>query len=260
MSTNVLVLLNMEIIKKKQSDYTIYIKKRHETSVTIIEFNTQNHHLLIDTRTELGKLLKENEYQFRKILHNKRPGTFYPGFILDFSIIREKDIKAFNDKSNIIVSKGRDVYVIKNSRENILNMYTDGSYCEVNKVGAWGYALIENGQIIEECYKLGNSHSSSHLELLAVINGLNNCREKRIRIYTDSQYVRKGITEWIFHWRENGFMTANGSKAKNVSDWIQLDELIQGRYIEWCWLKGHRANVFHNHVDDMVGKKAQIYP
>lgn len=255
MSNQVLVLLNMEIIEENHNDYIIHVKKREETSVTVIEFNTENHRLVIEETTDVGRFLKENEHQFRKILHNKRPRTFYPGFILDFSIIREKDIKAFNDKSNIIVSEGRQVYVIAESAESIPEMYTDGSYLEEKKVGAWGYALTINGEIVEECAERGDSHSSSHLELMAVINGLSNCLEERLRIYTDSQYVRKGITEWIFHWRENGFMTANGTKAKNASDWIQLDELIQGRYIEWCWIKGHRANVIHNHVDEMVGKK-----
>lgn len=257
MAEQMLVLLNMEIVSEKNNKYMLQIKERDKKAITSVTFNTESHELHIDLSTEIGLFLKENEYQFRKLLHNKRPKSFYPGFILDFSIIRQKDIEAFNDKTNIVVSEGRNIHVIQESNEILTELYTDGSYCELNQTGAWGYAYIKQNEIVEECYKKASSQSSSHLELLAVIEGLNQCKNQRIRVFTDSQYVRKGITEWIFHWRENGFKTANGTQAKNFQDWILLDNIISHRYIEWCWIKGHRTNEWHNHVDKYVGKKAR---
>jgi ribonuclease HI len=247
----------MKIIGKDEDNYIIKIEKRNEDTATEVVFNPENKELYIDEKNELGNFLKENEYQFRKLLHNKRPHTFHKGFVLDFSIIDKKDIAAFNDKANIIISEDGLVRVVSESNENLREIYTDGSFDELSDKGAYGYALVEKGQVMDEYYSLSDSKSSSHLELLAVISALGRIEGRRLRIYTDSQYVRKGITEWIFHWRANDFMTANGTKAKNSDDWIRLDELIKGRYIEWLWIKSHRDNEIHNRVDERVRAKAK---
>jgi ribonuclease HI len=247
----------MIIIEENNKNYKIRVKKRNENIYTDVIFNPQNKYLYIDEKNELGIFLKSNEYQFRKLLHNKRPHTFHKDFVLDFSIIDKKDIEAFNNKENIIISEGGKVRVAEDMEEGLLEIYTDGSFDEQGSTGAYGYALVEGGKVIKEYYSLSDSKSSSHLELLAVIDALTRVEGRRIRIYTDSQYVRKGITEWIFHWRENGFMTANGTKAKNSEDWIRLNELIKGRYIEWLWIKSHRDNEIHNLVDEKVRRKAK---
>lgn len=251
-------LLRMQIIEENDENYRIKVERRNENIATEVVFNPENKYLYIDERNELGIFLKGNEYQFRKLLHNKRPHTFHKGFVLDFSIIDKKDIEAFNAKENIIISEGGKVRVVKESMEELLEIYTDGSFDERGAQGAYGYALVEKGRVVDEYYFLSDSKSSSHLELLAVIDALTRVEGRRFRIYTDSQYVRKGITEWIFHWRANGFMTANGTKAKNSEDWIKLDELIEGRYIEWLWIKSHRDNEIHNLVDERVRRKAKV--
>lgn len=252
-----MVLLKLKIMEKTENGYGIKISKRKETESTDIRFNPQKKELYIDGRNELGRFLLENEYQFRKLLHNKRPDTYEVGFKLNFSLIDKKDIGKFNDKNNIIVTENSRVSVIKESAKKLMEIYTDGSFDEKSVSGAYGYAEVHNGIIINEVYEKADSKSSSHLELLAVINSLERTKKQDIRIYTDSQYVRKGITEWIFHWRENGFMTANGTRAKNVDDWIRLDKVIGNKYIEWVWIKGHRSNVIHNRVDEKVRKKAR---
>jgi ribonuclease HI len=250
-------LLSMEIIEENKDDFGICVSRLKGNEYTKVTFNPFNKTMHINKSNELGKFLAKNEYQFRKLLHNIRVYTYKIGFTLQFSIIDKKDIAEFNNKNNIIVTEHGKAYVIQNSEENILQVYTDGSFDETSMTGAYGYAFERNGVIINEVYEESDSKSSSHLELLAVINALEYIKDKRIRIFTDSQYVRKGITEWIYHWRENNFTTANGTKAKNIEDWIKLDHLIRNRYIQWVWIKSHRDNEIHNRVDENVRKKAK---
>lgn len=248
-------LLHMTIVDQIGTLYLLHIQERSKEAITQVSFDPHVKKLSIE-ETELGHFLKDNEYQFRKLLHNKRPHSYFLGFELDFSIIDQKDIAKFNNKDNIIVTENDQVYVIQSSTRELLEIYSDGSYNEKNKMGAIGYVAIENNKIIFEHFTSVHSKSSSHLELLAVIDALHHF-ERPLRIYTDSQYVRKGITEWIQHWKVNNFTTANGTQAKNISDWKSLEKLIKHRYIEWVWIKGHRSNPYHNYVDQIVGQTAK---
>jgi len=252
-----ITLLKMKIEKEEDGNFFIVVENRSNKDSVNIEFNVLNKELLIDESNGLGKFLKRNEYQFRKLLHNKRPDIYKVGFELLFSIIDKKDIEKFNDKNNIVITDMGKIYVVKQSKKQLINIYTDGSYNEKRKIGAYGYLIEKDNKIIFESYKKTLSKSSSHIELLAVIDAIKNSKFLELRIFTDSQYVRKGITEWILHWRENGFTTANGTRAKNVEDWLELDGLIKNKYIEWVWIKGHRDNVFNNIVDKNVGDKAK---
>ncbi len=255
-----IVLLHMEIIEETYGGYLLKISERDSTSAKApahVFFHPVSKALQFQSVTPISDFLKENEYQFRKLLHNKKSETYHIGFTLDFSIIPKKDIAKFNDKGNTVVTDSGTVYVIKSGREDLLEIYTDGSFDELSETGACGYAIVKDGAILSEHYTHHPSMSSSHLELMAVISALEEVQTTALRIYTDSQYVRKGITEWIWHWQANGFMTANGTKAKNIDDWNRLDHLISDRYIEWVWLKAHRDNQLHNHVDRRVRAKAK---
>lgn len=248
-------LLHMTIVDQRDSHYMLHIRERNSTTITEVTFDPIQKNLTIES-TELGKFLRSNEYQFRKLLHNKRPHTYFIGFELDFSIIDQKDIALYNNKENIIITDHEKTYVKKKSSLSLLEIYSDGSYDEKSSTGAIGYIALQDNVVIHEHFTKVGSHSSSHLELLAVIEALRKFKEN-IRIYTDSQYVRKGITEWIHHWKVNNYTTANGSRAKNVDDWKALENLIQNRYIEWVWIKGHRSNIHHNYVDLKVGQTAK---
>lgn len=181
-----IVLLKFEIIEKIEKGYRIRISNRMETDSTDIIFNPLEKELYIDEENILGKFLSKNEYQFRKLLYNKRPDTYEVGFKLEFSLIDKKDIVKFNDKSNIIVTENSRVYIIKKSAKKLMEIYTDGSFDEKSLSGAYGYAEVQNGIIINEVYEKAASKSSSHLELLAVINSLERTPKHDVRIYTDS--------------------------------------------------------------------------
>jgi len=75
-----------------------------------------------------------------------------------------------------------------------------------------------------------------------------------VQIHTDSQYVQKGISEWIHGWKRKGWRTAAGSPVKNVELWKQLDELAQKHQIEWKWVRGHNGNVGNERADKLANR------
>ncbi len=192
----------------------------------------------------LHDFLQKNEYQFRKILHNKRKDTFFKGFKLSFSMIDNKDVAGFNDVNKIIVSNklngNDDISIIENGIKDITKLFTDGCFLQDENKGGIAAFIIKSNDSKELISEKTLLQSSCLIELYATIKGLEKLEnEKKIRVITDSQYVRKGITEWIFHWKLNNWHTANGEKAKNIEYWKRLDKLIQKKYIEFQWVKGH---------------------
>lgn len=218
-------------------------------------FNPETKTLSYDNDNELTRFLKDNEYQFRKLLHNKKRRTFYNGFRLNFSIIDGKDIAAFNDKHNLLVSDHGEVYVLskEKKKQKLVEIYTDGSVNEKKALGAYTF-LVKNldGSYTEQNF-VTESSSSSLIELEAVIAALT-YYSSDVRIVTDSQYVRKGITEWIIHWKLNGWMTASGTKAKNIDKWLWLESLCRHRYVEFAWVKAH-SEQFENEYCDLRSKE-----
>lgn len=208
---------------------------------------------------ELIQYLSNNEFQLRRLLHNKRPNTYYKGFQLRFALRDNKDVLAFNDRSNIVVlDKTNDTmesYVIDTPRHEIDEIFIDASFMEKYQKG--GYAIIHKDLNKEyHLYKeKSESKSSSLLELEAAIKAMEILEATQsIRIITDSQYVRKGLTEWIMNWRLNDWKTANGTEVKNKECWIKFDDLTQGKYIEFEWVKGH-SNHFENTMCDLYARQ-----
>ena len=140
-------------------------------------------------------------------------------------------------------------------------VYADGA-CRGNPgPGGWGVLLLEDGR---ERELVGGEPSTTNnrMELTAVIRALEAIAPARpVRLYTDSQYVQKGITEWIHDWKRRGWRTAGRKPVKNQDLWQRLDELARGRALEWHWVRGHsghpgneRADALANRgVDDALG-------
>src|SRR6056297_1146405 len=243
--------LKMEIVEKNDSFFKIIICD--EIQSLYINFNIDSKRLEIKGTNNLSKFLLENKYQLRKLLHNKQRESYYVGFKLNFSIIDGKDIGAFNNKNNLIVKEYGDIKVInKSEKEDLVEIYTDGSYNEIHEKGA--YCILKkdlDGNYESHQYKSRLKDSAS-IELQAVIKALEMYKDD-VRIMTDSQYVRKGITEWMIHWKLNNWFTANGTKAKNIKKWLKLEKLCESRRVEFGYVKAHNDH-FENEYCDLLSK------
>ncbi|MFN3397497.1 MAG: ribonuclease HI, partial [Sulfurimicrobium sp.] len=125
------------------------------------------------------------------------------------------------------------------SDDGIVDVYTDGA-CKGNPgPGGWGALLRFRGQEKELCGGEALT-TNNRMELLAVIKALEALsRPCQARVHTDSQYVQKGISEWIHNWKRRGWRTADKKPVKNMDLWQQLDALAAQHQVEWVWVKGH---------------------
>ncbi|MCT4634144.1 MAG: ribonuclease HI [Firmicutes bacterium] len=248
-------ILKMEIKNQRNGYYEIQISKNDER--TIVKFNPIEKNLQFIQANKLSKYLKENEYQFRKLLHNKRIDTYYIGFKLTFAFRDKKDVASFNDRSNIVVLDKRDgqyeSYVIKSSVENIPTIYTDGSYNENTKTGGYGIVIEKTNGDCEVFSGRTTVKGSSQVELESCIKAIELLEDvMKIRIVTDSQYVRKGLTEWTPYWKLNDWKTANGEDVKNKELWMRFDKVTAGKYIEFLWVKGHSGHEKNTECDRLA--------
>jgi ribonuclease HI len=237
---------------------TFNLEISREDQITRVSFNPKYKLLIFKDIDPLSALLKRNEYQFRKVLHIKRPETYYPGFELNFALTDGKDVAAFNDLTNIVVLDNTKeqsiIYTLERGKYGIHEIYIDGSY--LKEKGKGGYAII--GKSPEGNYALDmfstKIKSSSLIELQAAIKALELYnKQQEIRINTDSQYVRKGLTEWIVNWKLNNWKTASGKQVKNIRYWKKFDELTQNKYLEFKYIKAHSSH-FENTMADLYAK------
>jgi ribonuclease HI len=139
----------------------------------------------------------------------------------------------------------------------MITIYTDGS-C-LNNPGNGGWAAIIN--INNDVKKIsGNVKDTTNnkMELMAPIKALQEIKEKQpIEIYTDSQYVRLGITDWVHKWIKNNWQTSKKEPVKNKELWIQLYELTNSHDIKWIWVKAHSGNILNEEVDLLAKQAAE---
>ena len=136
----------------------------------------------------------------------------------------------------------------------MIEIYTDGA-CRGNPgPGGWG-ALLRAGKHEKELWG-GESHTTNNrIEMTAVIQALKALKKpSEVVLTTDSQYVRKGITEWIGGWKKRNWMTASRQPVKNVELWKQIDELAGLHQIEWKWVKGHSGHTENERVDELANR------
>jgi ribonuclease HI len=141
-----------------------------------------------------------------------------------------------------------------------VEVFTDGA-CRGNPgPGGWG-VILRYGDREKELFGGEAATTNNRMELMAVIRGLEALnRGCRVRIVTDSQYVRNGMTQWIHNWKRNGWRTAARKPVKNAELWQRLDGLVQRHEVEWEWVRGHsghpeneRADVLANRGIDELG-------
>jgi ribonuclease HI len=138
--------------------------------------------------------------------------------------------------------------------EKVVEIYADGA-CKGNPgPGGWGVLLRAGGRDREMCGGEAQT-TNNRMELMAVIEGLLSLEERsQVRVYTDSQYVQKGISEWIHSWKRRGWLTADKKPVKNVDLWKRLDEISRGHDVEWHWVKGHAGHPGNERADALANK------
>jgi len=144
-------------------------------------------------------------------------------------------------------------------KKNVVEIYADGA-CKGNPgPGGWGALLLFADK--EKPLFGGEAQTTNNrMELTAVIRALEALnRSCNIKIYTDSSYVQKGITEWISAWKLRNWRTADKKPVKNDDLWKQLDALVQVHTIEWIWVKGHAGNAGNERADALANQGALEY-
>ena len=138
--------------------------------------------------------------------------------------------------------------------EHVVEVYTDGA-CRGNPgPGGWGVLLRANGAE-KELYGGEADTTNNRMELMAAIRALEALkRPSRVKLYTDSIYVMKGITSWIHDWKRRGWRTADKKPVKNEDLWRQLDELAAKHDVEWHWVKGHAGHPENERADQLANK------
>tara|TARA_B100000029_G_scaffold361850_1_gene354847 strand:- start:363 stop:788 length:426 start_codon:yes stop_codon:yes gene_type:complete len=139
----------------------------------------------------------------------------------------------------------------------MIKIYTDGSCLQNPGNGGWAAIINYEGNIKKISGSEKNT-TNNRMELLAPINALKQVEHnKEIHIYTDSQYVKLGITEWINTWIKNNWRTSKKEEVKNKDLWIELYDLNNSLNIKWNWIKAHSGNALNEEVD-LLAKKAAL--
>jgi ribonuclease HI len=133
-------------------------------------------------------------------------------------------------------------------------IYTDGA-CKGNPgPGGWG-ALLRWGDHEKELFGGEAQTTNNRMELTAVIEALSALKQScPVAVYTDSEYVRNGITTWIHNWKQRGWRTADKKPVKNVELWRRLDELASNHDVRWHWVRGHNGDPGNERADELANR------
>ena len=133
-------------------------------------------------------------------------------------------------------------------------IYSDGA-CKGNPgAGGWGALLVADGHRKEICGGEANT-TNNRMEMTAVIRALESLkRPSTVEVHTDSQYVQKGVSEWMAGWKRRNWRTADGKPVKNQDLWLQLDALSQLHRIEWKWVRGHNGHPENERADELANE------
>ena len=141
----------------------------------------------------------------------------------------------------------------------MIKIYTDGSCLGNPGNGGWAAIILKDKKKIQIKGSKKNT-TNNQMELLAPIKALKKIpKESNVQIFTDSKYVKSGITEWIHNWKKNGWKTASKQPVKNKELWTELDDLTYEFKIKWSWVKSHSNNALNNEVDLIARKEASSY-
>jgi ribonuclease HI len=139
----------------------------------------------------------------------------------------------------------------------MIKIYTDGSCLNNPGNGGWAAIINING-VIKKISGSVKDTTNNKMELMAPIKALQEIKgNEQIEIYTDSQYVRLGITDWVHKWIKNNWQTSKKESVKNKELWVQLHELNNLCDVKWIWVKAHAGNVLNEEVDLLAKQAAE---
>ena len=140
----------------------------------------------------------------------------------------------------------------KKPHEKIVDIFTDGACSGNPGPGGWGAVLRWDGHEKELCGGEPQT-TNNRMELMAAIMALESLkRPVKVRIHTDSQYVKNGITEWIHAWKRKGWKTADKKPVKNVDLWQRLEAAIERHDVKWHWVRGHAGHAENERADELA--------
>jgi ribonuclease HI len=131
-------------------------------------------------------------------------------------------------------------------------IYTDGACSGNPGPGGWG-AILMHGTSVKELSGGELATTNNRMELMAAIQALEALKKPcQVELHTDSQYVQKGIHEWIHSWKRRGWRTADGKPVKNDDLWRRLDEARARHEVKWKWVKGHAGHEHNERADELA--------
>ena len=140
----------------------------------------------------------------------------------------------------------------------MIKIYTDGSCLKNPGNGGWAAIIFMNGKKIAIKGNKKNT-TNNQMELMAAIEALKKIPTgQKVQVYTDSKYVKLGITEWIEKWSQNNWKTSSKQKVKNLELWIELNKVSKKHKIKWLWVKGHAGDPINEEVDTLAKKAANL--
>jgi ribonuclease HI len=132
-------------------------------------------------------------------------------------------------------------------------IFTDGACSGNPGPGGWGAVIFDEENNQKNISGSEKNTTNNRMELLAAIMALKKIKSNSdVLIYTDSIYVKNGITEWVIKWKENGWKNANKKPVKNKDLWLKLDGLCKKNNVSWKWVKGHSSHKYNNLADELA--------
>jgi len=134
-------------------------------------------------------------------------------------------------------------------------IYTDGACSGNPGSGGWGAVIFDQDAKQKNISGSEKNTTNNRMELLAAIMSLKKIKtNSEVVIFTDSTYVKNGITEWMKNWKKNGWKNSSKKPVKNKDLWEKLDKLCEANNVSWKWVKGHSTNEFNNLADELATK------
>ena len=153
----------------------------------------------------------------------------------------------FNSDSDAIETRNESVGEVQ-----LVDIYTDGACSGNPGSGGWGALLLCRGQRKELCGGEPDT-TNNRMEITAAIMALEALKKPcKVRLHTDSQYLRKGITQWIKSWQANAWRTSSREPVKNVDLWQRLQKALECHQVEWLWVRGHSGNIGNERADALA--------